>query len=146
MGDVGRSEDDFDRMFETFRRVNERAAAGGTRHVLVAITRNLLNVSERRMVAERSNRFPRSDFERWLGVVLVIQSQAVRGVVTALSWMIPGIPPMLTAPTTDLAVPLAVAHLQKNSVAYPAADVGHVLEWFRRQREVPAAVASRTRG
>jgi hypothetical protein len=112
----------------------------------VAITRNLLNASERRMVVERSNRFPRSDFARWAGVVLVIQNQAVRGLVTALSWMIPGIPPMLTAPTTDLAVLLAVAHLQRNGVAYPAEHVDRVLEWFRRQRELPAAVASRTRG
>jgi hypothetical protein len=146
MGDVGRSQDDFDRMFETFRRVNERGVAGGTRHVLVAITRNLLTASERRMVVDRSNRFPRSDFALWLGVVLVIQNQAVRGVVTALSWMIPGIPPMLTAPTADLAVPLAVAHLRKNGVAYPAGRDDHVLEWFRRQRELPAAAASRSRG
>jgi hypothetical protein len=146
MGDVGRSEDDFDRMFDTFRRVNERAAAGRTRHVLVAITRNLPTASERRMLVQGANRFPRSDFERWLGLVLVIQNQAVRGVVTALSWMIPGIPPMLTAPTTELAVPLAVAHLRKNGIAYPAAQADHVLEWFRRQRELPAAAASRTRG
>jgi hypothetical protein len=146
MGDVGRTEGDFDRMFETFRGVNERAAASRTRHALVAITRNLLTASERRMVVERSNRFPRSDFDLWLGVVLVIQNQAVRGVVTALSWMIPGIPPMLTAPTTELAVPLAVAHLRKNGIVYPADHVDPVLEWFRRQRALPVAAASRTRG
>jgi hypothetical protein len=146
MGDVGRSQDDFDRMFETFRGVNARAAANGTRHVLVAITRNLLTASERRMVVERSNRFPRSDFDLWLAVVLVIQNQAVRGVVTALSWMIPGIPTMITAATTDLAVPLAVAHLTKNGIAYPPPHVDHVLQWFRRQRELPKASASRTHG
>jgi hypothetical protein len=146
MGDTGRSEDDFDRMFEAFGRVNQRAAAKGTRHVLVAVTRNLLTASERRMVAERANRFPRTDFDLWLGVVLVIQNPAVRGVVTALSWMIPGIPPMTTAATTELAVPLAVAHLQKNGIAYPDAYAERVREWFRRKRELPAEAASRTRG
>jgi hypothetical protein len=145
MGDVERSEDEFDRMFEALARVNQRAAARGTRHALVAVTRNLLTASERRMVVERANRLPRSDRELWLGVVLVIQNQAVRGLVTALSWMIPGIPSMITAATTDLAVPLAVAQLQKNGIAYPAAHVEPVKEWFRRQGEIPAAATSRTR-
>jgi hypothetical protein len=49
---------------------------------------------------------------------------------------------MITAATTDLAVPLAVDHLQKHGIAYPPTHVARVQEWFRRHGKLPAAASS----
>jgi hypothetical protein len=139
MGQQGRSEDDFARMFESFRKVNERATKDTTRHVLVGVTYAPLSAKERKMVALQSNTFSRREFALWSCVVLVIQNHAIRGMVTALGWMIPNIPRIETAASTDLAVPLAAAQLRKQGIDYPADRVQAALEWFRRQREAGAA-------
>jgi hypothetical protein len=141
LGKVGRSEDDFERMFASFRDVNKKARKARTRHILVAVTHAPLTATERKMVVERSNAFSKNDFALWSGVVLVIQNHVIRGMVTALGWMIPNIPQIESAPTTDLAVPLAAAQLRKQGIDYSLDQERAALEWFRRQRtEGPVSV------
>src|SRR5262245_48233787 len=119
MGRAGRTQDDFRLMFSAFRDANQRAIKERGRYVLVAITQEAPTAAERRIIVDEANRFATNEYKLVASVVLVIQNSIVRGVVTALGWMIPQIPPLEVAPTSQAAVELAVAQLRKRGIEHP---------------------------
>jgi hypothetical protein len=139
MGHAGRTAGDFDRMFEAFRAANQRARAEGKRYVLVAVTRDVPNPGERKMIVDRSNQFTADDHKLVGGVVLVIQNSIIRGAVTVLGWMIPRMGRFEAVSTTDEAVDLAAASVRKLGMDCPNVLADRAKLWFRRNETKPLA-------
>jgi hypothetical protein len=142
LGRVGRTPEDFRRMFATFRVVNQRAIQERSRYVLIARTQEAPTAGERKIIVDEANRFSTDEYKLVSSLVLVIQNSIVRGVVTALGWMIPNIPPLEAARTTDAAVQSGVSHLRGLGVHYPAELAEKASQWFRRNEEQRWKVSS----
>jgi hypothetical protein len=137
MGRAGRNRDDFDQMFDAFRAANDMARKTGKPYVLVAVTRDVPNPGERKMIVERSNAFTAEDHKLVGGVVLIIQNAIIRGAVTVLGWMIPRMGRFDAVSSTDEGVDAGVQCLRKLGVDYPAERADRAKQWFRRNEARP---------
>jgi hypothetical protein len=131
MGRSRRTPEDLRGMFDAFREANARTASDGRRWVLVAVTEEVPSAVERKTIIEESNKFSAKERECSAGSVLVISNAIVRAAVTALTWMIPNLS-FMAAPTTDVAVQLAVERLRALHIDHPEDLAGRAAQWFRR--------------
>jgi hypothetical protein len=146
MGGADRSEDDVRRMFASFHDVNARARTSKTRYVLVAMTRQTPNAHERRIIAEEANRFSAEDRKLCPTAVLVVQSSLVRGVVTALGWLMPSFGSIIeVAPSADRAIAIASARLKAMGIALAADQERRAVRWFRTSTGAEEAASERSR-
>jgi hypothetical protein len=139
MGHAGRTSEDFDHMFDAFRAANQIARKEAKRYVLVAVTRDVPNASERKMLTDRANEFTADDHKLVGGVVLIIQNSVVRGVVTVLGWMMPRMMRPEAVSTTEEGVDVGVQCLRKLGMDYPRERADRAKEWFRRNEAKPRA-------
>jgi hypothetical protein len=137
MGHAGRSRDDFDQMFDAFRAANDMARKTGKPYVLVAVTRDVPNPGERKMIVERANTFTHDDHKLVGGVVLIIQNGIIRGAVTVLGWMIPRMGRFEAVSSTDEGVEAGVRLVRKLGLDYGAERVERAKQWFRRNEGGP---------
>jgi hypothetical protein len=115
-------------LIDLFRRMSEiaqRAVENGTVHVVVAVGDEHFTAAERKVVAECMSQAPREEAERVVGAFAVIENPFARGVLTALRWLAPNVIPVVAASTTDEAIELAKACLQKAGVDIHPDVVGH---------------------
>jgi hypothetical protein len=141
MGHTGREARDFDQMFDAFRAANDMARKAGKPYVLVAVTRDVPNPGERKMIVERANTFTPDDHKLVGGVVLIIQNGIIRGAVTVLGWMIPRMGRFEAVSSTDEGVEAGVRSVRKLGMDYSPERVDRAKQWFRRSQ-----VRSRLRG
>jgi hypothetical protein len=132
LGSSERKPDELREVFVRFREVNQRATAEGKRWALVAVTDSPPNAIERKVISEESSKFSAAEHALTLAAVLVIPNGVIRAVVTALTWMIPKMAPLASAPTTSAAVDLAVERLRGIGVDCPAELTGPAKRWFLR--------------
>jgi hypothetical protein len=114
-------------LLDLFRRMSEiakRAVESGTVHVVVAVGDEHFTAAERKVVAECMSQAPREEAERVVGAFAVIENPFARGVLTALRWLAPNVIPVVAASTTDEAIELGKACLQKAGVAVKADVIG----------------------
>lgn len=140
---VERTPDEIRAMFVDFREVNRKAAAAMSRWVLVAATDGVPNALERKIIADESNKFSKSDHAACGASVLVISNGLVRQVVTFLQWLIPALSPLATAPTTDAAIDVAVERLRSMGIDLPGDLAEGARQWFRRGSRMPFRAAAR---
>jgi hypothetical protein len=112
MGRAPRTAADFEHMFEAFAHVNRKATETETRYAVVAITTDTLSAGERRLLAEYVNRFPARDHALCAVAVPVVPSSILRGVVTALCWLIPRLHTVSPCATCQEAVQIAASRLR----------------------------------
>jgi hypothetical protein len=132
LGDSDRAPAEFREAFARFHDVNRRARAETRRWALVAVTDTPPSAVERKVIAEESNKFDRDDQKLCAASVLVIPNGIIRSLVTALSWMIPNLAPLVPAPTTGAAVDVAVERLRVIGVDCPKEDSYAAKRWFQR--------------
>jgi hypothetical protein len=137
MGHAGRTRDDFDQMFDAFRAANDLARKAGKPYVLVAVTRDVPNPGERKMIVERANAFTPDDHKLVGGVVLIIQNGIIRGAVTVLGWMIPRMGRFEAVSSTDEGVEAGVRYVRKLGMDYTAERADRAKQWFRRSDARP---------
>jgi hypothetical protein len=142
LGGSERTPDEFREAFTQFHDANRRARAEGKRWVLVAVTESPPNAIERKIIAEESNKFSQDDQKLCAASVLVIPNSIIRSVVTALSWMIPTMSPLVPAPTTAAAVDVAVERLRALGIDCTAEEAGHARRWFHQNESMTNLRAS----
>jgi hypothetical protein len=132
MGGPERTLDDVRAMFEGFRAVRQRCVAERIRWVLVASSKEMPTAVERKILVDESNKLTPAEHKLCVACVAVIPHGFVRGVITALSWMIPNVSPIVAAATTDAAVDIAVDRLQRAGIDIPSEAVVRAADWFHR--------------
>jgi hypothetical protein len=117
--------------FAGFRNVNDRARGTNSRYVIIAITRLTPTAQERRIIAEEANRFSAADRALCACAVIVVQNSLVRGVMTALGWLMPSFRSIIElVPSTGRAVEVAASRLQALGTPIGAEQIARVTQWF----------------
>ncbi len=130
LGDTDRTEADFHAMFASLRESHARARKNMTRHVFVGVARAVPSARERKLIASLSNQVPVADRALFVSSVLVVQNPIIRGVITALGWLVPGLPPFECVESTGQAVPAAAAILRKHRISFREEDMQRAAAWF----------------
>ncbi len=142
MGGGDRTENDFLRMFAALHEQNLRAMREKTRYVLIATTRKAPSASERKLISVESNKVPMEERANTLVSVCIVSNPLVRGAITALGWLVPGLmPTLVTAPNGDAAVKLAASYLTKNGFAFDRGNMDLAARWLRTRLEAELAAA-----
>ncbi len=144
MGSSGRTEDEFRKFFETSRAIRQRATREKTRYVSIVMTEALLDARERKLIAEYSNSLPAEHMAGYIGCVLIIPNGVLRGIITALTWVIPRLPPLAGVRTAEEAVQTATDMLKKSQIRYTDDQARGAAMWLRARSagEVPGAKTS----
>jgi hypothetical protein len=137
LGGTGRTPDDLRGVFASFRAVNDRATTERRRWALIAVTDTPPNAIERKVISDESNKFSPAEHALTVAAVLVIPNGIIRSVITALSWMIPKMAPLASAPTTSAAVDLAVDRLRAIGLDCAPGNVDQAKRWFLRNESAP---------
>lgn len=143
MGGPDRTEADLKAMFAALHEANVRSMRDQTRHVLIVMGESAPTARERQVIGVLSNQVPQAEKACNLATVAVITSPFVRGAITAIGWLVPGLPPFTLVATTDDAVRAAESHMRKQNVAYPEANVVLAKNWLRERRK-PTPSEART--
>jgi hypothetical protein len=139
LGVADRSEEDYRRMFAALHSANARALREKSRHVLVGVAPTIPSARERQIIGVLSKEVPAEERACFVTCVLVVPSALVRGVVTALGWLIPGLPSFVCVQTRADAVPAAAECLRKHHIEFRDGDMHLASRWFtRRQQDVEA--------
>ncbi len=132
MGATPRTEQDILSLFTAFDEVAKRAERDATRYVILATTRDTMSAGERQMLAKNANRISRKTMDLCLAGICIFprSTRLLRGVLTALSWLIPVVPPLLSVTTVKEGNDLAQAVLRKHSVRFPAEGPVACARWL----------------
>jgi hypothetical protein len=131
MGGADRTTGDIRRLFAGFQTVNNRARSTNSRYVIIGMTRLTPTAQERRVIAEEANRFSPADRALCACAVIVVQNGLVRGVMTALGWLMPSFRTIIElAPNSGRAVDIAANRLHALGTPISAQQVGRVKQWF----------------
>jgi hypothetical protein len=137
LGGTDRTEADFRAMFASLRESNARARRSATQHVLVGVARAIPNALERKIIAAGSNEVPAADKALFVSTIAVVPSAIIRGAVTAIGWLVPGLPPFECVESPEHAVPAAAAVLRKHRIPFREEDVPRAAVWFTQPSTRP---------
>jgi hypothetical protein len=129
-GGTDRTEEDIDAMFASMRESHARARKASTRHVLIGVAGAIPNARERKLIATAANRVPVADRALFVSSVIVVPSPIIRGVITALGWLVPGLPPFECVPSAAAAIPTAAAILRKHGIPFREELVARATVWL----------------
>jgi hypothetical protein len=147
MGGADRTTDDIRALFAGFHSVNHRARGTQSRYVIIGMTRLTPTAQERRVIAEEANRFSPSDRALCAGAIIVVQNSLVRGVMTALGWLMPSFRSIIElAPNTGRAVEIAAGRLRAMGTPLSDAQVARVNKWFGETSHAPSIRPAGTDG
>jgi hypothetical protein len=143
MGRSGRTDEDFERFFATSKVIRERAKREKTRYVMIAMSQALLDARERKLVADYARTLPPEHTAGYVGCVLILPNGVMRGIITALTWLIPRLPPLAAVRAPDEAVRAAADLLRKHDIAYSPEQAAGAAKWLhaRVAAAVPRALA-----
>jgi hypothetical protein len=146
LGGADRTEGDIDAMFASLRESHARARKAKTRHVLVGVAPATPDAGERKLIAIAANRVPAADRVLFVSSVLVVPSPIIRGVITAIGWLVPGLPPFESVPSATHAVPAAAAILRRHHIPFREELVPRATAWLTqpatRVRAEPRSAAT----
>jgi hypothetical protein len=133
----GGTEEEFRVMFAELHEANVRSLRDKSWHALIVVARKVPNAAERKLIADFSNRVPIEE-RRTCVAVGIITNPLLRGTMTALLWLIPGLPLLVPAADASSALQVASTHLGKAGVAYGNVDVEAARKWLEgRLRDAP---------
>jgi hypothetical protein len=134
LGGTDRNDADFHAMFASLRESHARARRDKTRHILVGIAPTTPSARERKIIAAGSNEVPAADRALFVSSVLVVQNPIIRGVITAIGWLVPGLPPFECVESAADAVPAAAAILRKHRIPFGEQDVLRAAVWLTQPK------------
>jgi hypothetical protein len=147
MGGADRTTEDIRAFFAGFHNVNDRARATKSRYVIIGMTRLTPTAQERRVIAEEANRFSPGDRTLCAGAIIVVQNSLVRGVMTALGWLMPSFRSIIElAPNTGRAVEIAADRLRAMGTPLSGVQIGRVQKWFAETSRAPSIRPAGTGG
>lgn len=108
--------------FDNHARLLERARANREPFVLVTDTfaTRQPSAKARKLIADLTNAQPEYATSLLVGSVIVLESAILRGVVTALGWILPRMADSESIATIGAAVERALALLDRNGIARPS--------------------------
>jgi hypothetical protein len=139
MGGAERTDEDLRRMFAELHAIKVQAMRSETRCVLIATTKKSPSASERKLIAANTNHVSMVERSYTLVTVCIITNPLVRGAVTALCWLVPGLLPTVAfASTGDAAVQIAASHLTQNAVPFKKSAMEGAAAWLRGRVATPS--------
>jgi hypothetical protein len=133
----GGTEGDFRAMFAELHDANMKSLRDKTWHALIVVAKKVPTAAERKMIADFSNRVPIEE-RRVCVAIGIITNPLVRGTMTALLWLIPGLPLLVPAADARAALQVACTHLDKKGIAYRNVDLEAARAWLEgRLRDAP---------
>jgi hypothetical protein len=132
MGRTPRTETDFVTLFAHFERVAKRASADRTRYLIMATTQDTMSAQERRMLAVHANRLPKETMSLCIAAICVLprQTAILKGVLIALSWLIPVVPPLSPVATVEEGMAALRALLRKHNLVVSNERIAHCEKWM----------------
>jgi hypothetical protein len=134
LGRAERSPEEVRAIFDGFHTIRRRCIAERVRWILVATAEDMPTAVERKILVDESNKLTRAEHELCVACVAAIPNGFVRGIITLLGWMVPNVRPVAAAPTTDLAVDMAVDRLREVGIEVPLEQAARAADWFHRER------------
>jgi phosphoribosylcarboxyaminoimidazole (NCAIR) mutase len=140
MGRSPRTDQDFVTLFNHFDLVAKRASAHKTRYIIMATTQDTMSAQERRMLAVHANRLPKETMSLCICAICVLprQTAILRGVLIALSWLIPVVPPLTPVATAEEGSAALRGLLRKHNLAVPNERVAACEKWMLEHAGRPA--------
>lgn len=86
-GGEGSSRTEIAAMFARIQELAQAAMQRGTYHATISISHGMLSPTDRKYVAELTDRVPSAELERTVGAFVVIEGSMLRGALTALRWL-----------------------------------------------------------
>jgi hypothetical protein len=144
MGRSPRTDEDFLTLFSAFDRVARRAASEKTRYIILATTQDTMSAQERLMLATHANRISRETMSLCIAGVCILprQTALLRGVLIALSWLIPVVPPLTPVRTVEEGIDVMQSLLRKHKLAVPPERVDACAKWMLEHAGRPGVVPS----
>jgi hypothetical protein len=141
MGRSPRTEDDFETLFSAFDAIAQRAQREETRYLILATTEDTMTAGERLMLATHANRLSRRTMGLCIAGVCVLprQTALLRGVLIALSWLIPVVPPLSAVPSVEEGMEQVQSLLRKHKVRCSIESLAACARWMRDHAGVRAA-------
>jgi hypothetical protein len=132
MGRSPRTAEDFVTLFSAFDGIAKRAASMRTRYIILATTQDTMSASERMMLATHANRLSRETMSLCIAGVCVLpkQNAVMRGVLIAISWVIPVVPPLTPVSTVEDGIDAVKALLRKHNIFVSADKVTACEQWM----------------
>jgi hypothetical protein len=109
------------RYFEANEKLLTRARSSRERFVVVTDTAHTKRPSAkvRKLIADKTNAQPKDAVELTMGSIIVVESALIRGVVTALTWILPRMKDSEILGSISEAIDRALAILDSKGVARP---------------------------
>jgi hypothetical protein len=132
MGRTPRTEQDFVVLFAHFDRIAKRAAAEKTRYLIMATTQDSMTAQERRMLAVHANRLPKETMSLCIAAICVLprQTAILKGVLIALSWLIPVVPQLMPVATVEEGTAVLRTLLRKHNLVVSNERVANCEKWM----------------
>jgi hypothetical protein len=132
MGRSPRTDEDFATFFTQIDLVSKRATAHRTRYVIVATTQDTMSARERRMLSTHANRVSKDTMRLCIAAICVLprQNALLRGVLVALSWLIPIVPPLTPVATVEEGIEVLKSLLRKHHFAVAPEKVAACQRWM----------------
>jgi hypothetical protein len=133
MGSSPRTDADFQTLFSAFDAVARRAEREETRYVILATTQDTMTAGERLMLATHANRLSRRTMGLCIAGVCVLprQTALLRGVLIALSWLIPIVPPLSAVSSVEEGLEQVESLLRKHRIRCSTESVAACSRWMR---------------
>jgi hypothetical protein len=144
MGRSPRTDQDFVTLFSAFELIAKRASAQKARYIIMATTQDTMSAQERRMLAVHANRLSKETMSLCIGAICVLPRQTgiLRGVLIALSWLIPVVPPLMPVKTVEEGVVVLRSLLRKHNIAVSNERIANCEKWMIEHAGRPALVPS----
>jgi hypothetical protein len=142
MGRTPRTEEDIQSLFSSFERIAKRAAVQRTRYVIMATTQDSMTAAERLMLATHANRLSKEQMALCIAAVCVLprQNAILRGVLIALSWLIPVVPPLNAVATVEEGITAMKGLLRKHNIVVAPEKIAACEKWMLEHAGRPSFV------
>jgi hypothetical protein len=144
MGRSPRTDEDFVTLFTAFDLIAKRAAARRTRYVIMATTQDTMTAAERLMLATHANRLSKETMSLCVAAVCVLprQTALLKGVLIALRWLIPVVPPLTPVSTVEEGAELVKSLVRKHDISVSPERLTACEQWMLEHAGRPSFVPS----
>jgi hypothetical protein len=129
----GHSEAEYRAMFDATDAVGRTALREGTRYVCISVSSGTMSAAERKYVANRIAASPKELKDVSLATFVIVESQAFRGVLTALRWLAPALVNVDPVASVDAAMSAAAAAFERQGIQVDGALTRGARHWLQEQ-------------
>jgi hypothetical protein len=122
--------EDLNTMFARYHDVSVKAIQRGTYHASICVSPGALTPTDRKHLAELTEKVPAAELERTVGSFVVVEQAVVRGALTAVRWLSPKF--MIVEPVASVgeALDASKARLAQRGVEVSADALRNARSWL----------------